>query len=362
MTFGSTTTGDGDETDRIGTHLHDGALRRVTSSASASPIACVKDWPFTEPAKSVAAPVMVPSQVTSQVYDGTVVRPEPAPHGKQPAVVIMHGRGATQCSLWWAARLLAAHGYVAMTIDNPTSTSVAHQIDAVQSAMQFLRSASNPFAIDTNSNDIGLVGHSLGAAAISFVQEAPHPFLKAIVALDNLRAVHDGDAAAFLDCQQPPSGGPVIPRVPALGEASEAPCATEGVPSHPADFTDKRLAFKDWRANGKPSMETVMNGFMHTTFAGPPDPTDPVGTAVHGVRLRQAGYYMQAWLDLWLRGDPTAAPRLRSCTPAGAPITTVLSSKAPNLPLDPPDAYHSSLYLPGLGINDDDLLAFPPCP
>jgi hypothetical protein len=330
-------------------------LCAVFASAASAASPCSGDWAFTQPAASVWQHVPVPSQATPQVYKGIVVRPQPAPTIKQPAVVIMHGRGATQCSLWWAARLLAAHGYIAMTIDNPASTSVANQMDAVQSAVQYLRSPSNPYATYTKIDDIGLVGHSLGAAAISFVQETPHPFLKAIVALDNVRAVHAGDAGAILDCQQPPSG-PVITRVPALGEASEAPCTTEGDPLHPADFTYKRLAFKHWRANGMASMETVMRGFEHRTFAGLPDPTHPLITAVHAVRLRSAGYYMQAWLDLWLRSDTTATPRLLSCHPMGIPITKVLSAKPANLPLDPADAYHSSVFLPP-EININNLLS-----
>jgi len=66
---------------------------------------------------------------------------------------------------------------------------------------------------------------------------------------------------------------------------------------------------------------------------------------------------MQAWLDLWLRGDTTAATKLRSSSPTGAPIADVLSSKPPG-PLDPPGAYQSSLYLPAVTppIDCDDLV------
>jgi hypothetical protein len=339
-----------------------------TSGASAaSP--CGADWGFTQPAKSVWLHTTVPSlQFPSLTYQGIVVRPDPAPHGRQPAVLVMHGKGATQCSVWWAARLLAAHGsaaqgYVAMTINNPTNSAwtptqlIQHHVDAVQSALHFLGSASNPYASSTNPADIGLVGHSLGAAAISYVQ-ALNPFVKAIVGLDNIRAFHDGDAGAYVHCQQPPSG-PVTARAPALGEASEAPCTTEGQ-HHPSasgpDFTDKRLAFKHWRAHEVASMETVMNGFEHPTFAGLPHPGQPLANAAHAKQLRRAGYYMQVWLDLWLRHDPTAPPRLLSCTPAGDPIADVLSSKLPGL-LDPLGAYQSSLFLPSIGINKDNLLS-----
>jgi hypothetical protein len=230
----------------------------------------------------------------------------------------------------------------------------------VQSALQFLRSPSNPYAGSTDVDDIGLVGHSLGAAAISYVQPVD-AFVKAIVGLDNIRAVREGDAGAYVHCQQPP-WGPVTPRAPALGEASEAPCSTEGQ-QHPGasgpDFTDKRLAFKHWRAQGTASMQTVMKGFKHPTFAGLPHPGQPQANAAHARQLRRAGYYMRAWLDLWLRNDPTAIPRLRSSAPTGVPIDQVLSSKAPG-PLDPAGAYQSSLYLPSAGIDCDNLLS--PCP
>jgi hypothetical protein len=330
----------------------------ASGASAASP--CGADWAFTQPAKSIWQRVPVPSlQLPSQTYQGIVVRPDPAPHGRQPAVVVMHGRGATQCGVWWAARLVAAHGYVAMTINNPTSTSIQQHLDAVQSALHYLRSPSNPYGSSTDRDDIGLVGHSLGAAAVSFVQALNLPFVKAIVGLDNIRGWRDGDAGAFVNCQQPPSG-PVAPRAPSLGEASEVPCTTEGQqhppPGTPRDFTDKRLAFKHWREHGVASMETVMKGFKHPTFAGLPDPTNPPATAAHAVQLRHAGYYMQAWLDLWLRNDTTAPPRLYD--PAMANL--VLSSKPPGL-LDPSDAYQSSLFLPSMAINCNDLLSGP-CP
>jgi hypothetical protein len=346
-----------------------GLCPALASGASAATSPCGADWGFTQPASSVWQHVTVPSlQFPLQTYEGLVVRPDPVPHGKQPAVVVMHGKGTAQCSVWWAARLLAAHtvtaqGYVTMTINNPTNSTwtpaqlIEHHVDAVKSAVHFLRSTSNPYASFTDTDHIGLVGHSLGAAAISYVQ-ALNPFVKAIVGLDNIRAYHDGDAGAYIHCQQPPSG-PVTARAPALGEASEAPCTTEGQhhppPSNPFDFTDKRLAFKHWRANEVASMETVMNGFEHTTFAGLPQ-SDPVANAKHAEQLGRAGYYMQAWLDLWLRHDPTAPPRLLSCTPHGDPIDQVLSSKLPGL-LDPPGAYQSSLFVPSIAINKDNLLS-----
>jgi hypothetical protein len=325
----------------------------ASGASAASP--CGADWAFTQPAKSDWQQVAVPSLQFPQTYHGVVVRPNPTPPGTQPAVVVMHGRGGTQCSVWWAARLLAAHGYVAMTINNPGPTTLTQHIDAVQSALHFLQSPSNPYASSTDPSDIGLVGHSLGAAAISFIQALNAPFIKAIVGLDNIRGWANGDAGAFVDCQQPPSGL-VAAHAPALGEASEVPCVTEGQ-LHPAaskrDFTEKRLAFTHWRNQGMASMEAVMKNFKHSTFAGLPDPTNPAATAKHAQQLRHAGYYMQAWLDLWLRHDPTATPRL--CDPAIASL--VLSSKPPNPSFDPPDAYQSSLYLPSMGINRNNLLS-----
>lgn len=338
----------------------------VSAASAASP--CGSDWPFTQPAASVWQRVKVPSiAFPPHKYGGIVVRPVSPPPGKLPAVLIVHGKTSNpnaQCSVWWAARLLAAHGYVTMTINHPASGTnfpviVAHHVDAVRSALKFLRSANNPYAAHTSRKKIGLVGHSLGGAAISRVQSTDHS-VKAIVGLDNIRRFAVGDSGAVVDCKRPGSL-PVKPRVPALGEASEDPCSSEGDPNSTGgvDFTDKRLGFKRWRKARVATMETVMKGFEHITFAGLPTggPTD----ALHAVNLGRAGYYMRAWLDFWVKGDPTAKARLFSPNPTSVPLATVLSSKLPDA-VDPAGAYQSSIYMPGQSKVCNNMLVGCPLP
>jgi hypothetical protein len=336
-------------------------------AAAASP--CGADWSFTKPAGSVWQRVTVPSlRFALHRYGGIVVRPVNAQKNTRlPAVLVVHGKGSgqqMQCSVWWAARLLAAHGYVAMTINHPTKPSstpaqlISHHTDAVQSALAFLRSQSNPYADFTNRHDIGLVGYSLGGGPVSLVQQ-PDLFVKAIVGLDNIHAFGIGDSGAVAHCQLPPTL-PVTPRVPALGEASETQCSTEGVQQPTAsspDFTDKRLGFKLWRMHGVASMQTVMQGFTHGTFGGLPIPSQPTVNMLHATQLRRAGYYMRAWFDLWLRADQSATARLLSSMPTGAPLSQVLSSKAPG-PGDPSGAYQSSVFLPNVK-DCDNLLVCP---
>jgi pimeloyl-ACP methyl ester carboxylesterase len=315
-------------------------LPSVAGSSRAASSPCPFEHAFTQPGKSVFLPVTVPPG-----YPGTMYRPSntAAYPGHRPAIVLAHGNGGNQCALAWAARLLAAHGYVTLTFTRPTTEPtmlqkvVAHTL-AVRKAAAYLRSPANPWHAFIDPTRLGLAGHSLGARAVSSAQQAT-PGVKAIVALDNLMGFQLGDPGIPLVCTGPPTG-PLTPRVPALGFASDVPCLSD-----PA-ITDKLSGFRTWKTHGKPSMELVMRGFTHPDFTGQ-FPNTPAN-AVRVQKLRRTGYYMLAWFDRWLGGNATATTRLLSHTPLGVPVAQMFSAR-------PAAAYRSAGFIPG-AIDCDDLV------
>lgn len=297
------------------------------------------DWPFTSPSRSVfhAAHIPVPSPATVVArYDADVLRPaKVAPGVRLPGVVLLHGRGGAKCALWWAARLLAGRGYETLVLTYPSSGTVA-QVEpggatAARAALAWLRSSANPYRSKLKANDLALIGHSLGAIVAQDVQQdASLPYVKTIVALDNLRRYLIGDPGGAVSCDPSTLAGPITPRVPALGLGSLTGC-----PPPDQALTDKTTGYKNWRAAGVFVEEAVLAHSNHNGYTG----GAPFNTA-HRAQLEHAAYYVLAWLARWLRGDTTQEARLVSQTPLGIPVTAMLANDT-NAP-----AFTSSAFLP----------------
>jgi hypothetical protein len=301
------------------------------------------------PCQDTALPQPVGSFETTPVtippsYDGDLFRPADtkAYPGKRPAIALMHGRGGNKCALAWAARLLAAHGYVTLVWTVPGTAAASDPnppaILATERAITFLRSPSNPYKHYIRRNNLGLAGHSLGATAVSYVQGISKP-VQAIVALDNLKKFTYGDPATALGCA-PAMSHPGTPRVPALGLAMDQPCASD------AAKTDKQYGFRTWREAKLPTMELVMRGFAHTDFS----------RSGSDAKLQRVAYYLLAWFDRWLQGDQSQCARLLSSQPLGIPIAQMLSARQA-LVGQPSTAFHSGAYLPGT-IDTDDVVPY----
>lgn len=161
---------------------------------------------------------------------------------------------------------------------------------------------------------IAVVGHSLGAQAVSRVQ-GTDPRVATVVALDKL-AGGDGDPA-------------VRPRVPALAVQSEygftvTPAALSGgsslvpapTPTGPDPRRERAAGFDRWTGAGRDALLVVPRSSTHLEYTDIPlvMPASRYGQAVTSV-------YVQRWLDLQLkgRGSPRAllAPRLRYLEPRG---------------------------------------------
>jgi hypothetical protein len=323
-------------------------------SPSASAASPCPEWPFTSPGKSVYTKVAVPSIVAGSdqaEYDGIVIRPRTQPKGKKlPGIVVLHGRGGNLCGLWWAARLLAAHQYVALVVSMDPGVDVSHASDiadvAARSSVAFLRSHDDPYRSSLDRGDIGLAGHSQGSMGVSRAQ-GEVPQVKAVVGMDNLRAFGHDDPGG-IGCAVAGTL-PVTPKAPGLGIGSETGCGPR---------TDKLAGYHAWRgpvATSGPrprplaTMEVVLAHSQHGWFGG-----GGSRLAAHLTQLKASGYYMRAWFDLWLKSDHAAQARLLSPMPLGVPIDDLLTGKSPMGPHPSPAAFHSAAYLPGV-IDCEDL-------
>ena len=156
---------------------------------------------------------------------------------------------------------------------------------------------------------VAIVGHSLGAAAVSFVQGVD-PRVETVVALDKLGA---GETFGSQTAK---------PVVPALGVQSEygfnvVPYTMMGgssfqpqpIPPNqgPDPTREEKTGFDGWRKAGVDSMVIVPRASTHLEY------TD-INYALPASRYGQdlTSVYVQAWLDKYLRHDPAADAQLLS--------------------------------------------------
>lgn len=174
---------------------------------------------------------------------------------------------------------------------------------------QFDRSKdANPFT-PGRTTKLAIMGHSLGAAAVSKVQ-GTDPRVATVIALDKLQG---GSGAGI-----PADVGSVAPTVPGLGIQSEygftvAPYVLNGggssiIPA-PASATEapnpereRATGFDTWRAQGVDSMVVVPRSSTHLEYTDIPLvlPASRNGQALSSV-------YIQAWLGHYLKHE-SAAP------------------------------------------------------
>jgi hypothetical protein len=161
---------------------------------------------------------------------------------------------------------------------------------------------------------LALVGHSLGALAVSYVQGVDRR-VEAVVALDKLST-----STAVGGSPQFTAQGPLKPVVPGLGVQSEygfnvAPYfANSGLfspapPTSPDQAPDpnreEKTGFDGWKTAGVDSMVIVPRASTHLEY------TD-ISYVLPASRYGQdvASHYAQAWLGTYVKHDPAAAGAL----------------------------------------------------
>lgn len=253
----------------------------------------------------------------------------PRSHGGAcPGVVITTGSiQVTQHMYGWLARTLQLHGYTVFTFDvrgqgesEQTTESPQTQDNFVHGtidALRFFLSDANPLRDRVDATRLALIGHSLGASAVSIVQQcsSSHPGGDATVC--------DGDTwpiEAIVAYDSLSSG--VTPVVPAFDHRADG-YFINAVPTPSAPDPDERTAggaYARWRAAGVDACTLTVRGGTHAEWTEIP----LIVSATRYGNL-QSAYYTAAWLDLHVKEDPLALDALQagpldSLQPWGAPL------------------------------------------
>jgi len=183
---------------------------------------------------------------------------------------------------------------------------------------------------------LALIGHSTGAVIASYLQGVDHR-IETVVALDKLTAtpdaINDDEALTAEFAGLGPLPGPVVPKVPALALQAEygfepqpyweascssfepcpaAPGGTIGAPQldqAPDPNREEDTGFNIWRRAHIDSMVMVPRASTHLIFSDSP-PILPA--SLYGQDI--ASYYVQAWLDKYLKHETSANYALLSPT------------------------------------------------
>ncbi|MFZ0040761.1 MAG: hypothetical protein WAK93_05600 [Solirubrobacteraceae bacterium] len=289
---------------------------------------------------------------------------------KRPGIVITDGSvQADEQMYWYAAQTLAKDGYVVLTFDPqgqgqsdtlgespdqnegvPAQSDGRPFYDGTEDAIDFLLSTpSHPYepvascntgtshaakqnarvkaGLDAGYNpywslldpgEIGLAGHSYGAAGVSYIAQWD-PRVKAVVAWDNLGGPGPNDAQVPGSsggsqtigedaCPADPADRTTVPITkPGLGISADY-----GLPPTPNTSLPDPLGKSTWSLNyskaGVDSGEIVIRGGSHLDFSFIPN--QAFGASLRGPDITD--WYTSAWFDKYLKHDPGADARLLS--------------------------------------------------
>lgn len=287
---------------------------------------------------------------------------------KRPGIVITDGSvQADEWLYWYAAQALAKDGYVVLTFDPqgqgqsdtfgqgadsnegvPSQSDGRPFYDGTEDALNFLLSsqahpyepvpscttgtshaaqqnarvkqgfdaAYNPFWQMLDSSEIGLAGHSYGAAGVSYIAQWD-PRVKAVVAWDNLGG--PGPKAAPVpgssggsstigeaSCPAAPADRTTVPVTkPGLGISADyglPPSPNTSLPN-PEGKSSISLAYSK---AGVDTGEVIIKGGSHLDFSWIPN--QAFGASLRGPDITD--WYTSAWFDKYLKHDAGADARL----------------------------------------------------
>jgi dienelactone hydrolase len=310
---------------------------------------------------------------------GTVYRPRDGARdpytgrrltGPFPGVIITPGSVQGSEGMYvWLAQDLAERGYVVLTYDvqgQGTSETFPHEggtsdalpfcnpfaeprdqemsgcpgvpfqqlanfVVGTEDALDFFVSPKNPYArwFDRTKDEnpatpgrrtrIAIIGHSLGATAVSRVQGTDRR-VAAVVALDKLQSGSGSEPAVPALAVQSEYGFTVSPWFASAG-SSLVPAPS---PDGPDPMRERRTGFDAWAAKGLDTMLVVPRASTHLEYTDIPL---VLPASRHGQALTSV--YVQRWLDRYLkhRGGVRGllADRFRYLEPVGngrwAPVT-----------------------------------------
>jgi dienelactone hydrolase len=292
---------------------------------------------------------------------------------KRPGIVITNGSvQADEQMYWYAAQTLAKDGYVVLTFDPqgqgqsdtfgqapdegegvPAQSDGRPFYDGTEDALNFLLSTPkhpyepvpscetgtshaakqeervaqgldapfNPYWKLLKPSQIGLAGHSYGAAGVSYVAQWD-PRVKAVVAWDNLGGPGPEDGSVPSQqggtppmssigekpCPADPSARTTVPITkPGLGISADyglPPLPNTGLPEPNAKSTESHA----YSEAGVDSGEIIIRGGSHLDFSFIPN--QAFGASLRGAD--EVAWYTSAWFDKYLRNQGSADKRLLS--------------------------------------------------
>lgn len=270
---------------------------------------------------------------------------QPGPH---PGVVITSGSiQSPAVGYHWAAQSLAANGYLVLTWDPqgqgesemfghepgstaPTGDGVPFQqapnfVDGTVDALRFLLSDAagpyvpgswtdddaaahrsgvagtglswaNPLTHVLDSDNVGIVGHSLGAGAVSIVQQCSD-------ASDRWADVPTCGGRSFpiravVGWDRLSGGEDIVPVVPGMDQEADGYFINPQPTLEAPDPNATLAAFDAWQSAGVDSYAITFRGGTHCEWSW-----IPLICVATGYGLRTADFYTTAWLDRYVHPD-----------------------------------------------------------
>jgi dienelactone hydrolase len=296
---------------------------------------------------------------------------------QRPGIVITDGSvQADEQMYWYLAQTLAKDGYVVLTFDPqgqgqsdtpgqspdttegvPAQTDGRPFYDGTEDALDFLLStpahpyepvpscstgtnhaakqnarvaagldaAYDPFHALLNPSEIGLVGHSYGAAGVSYIAQWD-PRVKAVVALDNLGgpgpdagAVPGSSGSSTIGESSCPAD-PADRTTAAITKPGLGISADYGLPATPNTSLPapgyKEQESLAYSKAGVDSGEIVIRGGSHVDFSFIPN--QAFGASLRGPDVTD--WYTSAWFDKYLKHQASADARLLTERWRGDPV------------------------------------------
>jgi hypothetical protein len=198
------------------------------------------------------------------------------------------------------------------------TTGTSHAAKQNARVKEGLDAPYNPFSQLLNPNEIGLAGHSYGAAGVSYIAQWD-PRVKAVVAWDNLGGPGSDDAPVpgsaggsstigEQGCPAHPDDRTTVPVTkPGLGISADYGLPPEPNTSLPDPYGKSTWSLKYSQASVD-SGEIVIRGGSHLDFSWIPN--QAFGASLRGPDM--IDWYTSAWFDKYLKHAPGADARLLS--------------------------------------------------